>query len=314
MEKYKGFVDDSAWVDWNPDPEIFRIPGTDHPVVWYGLFFALAFVGSHVVMNKIFKTENRTAKELDRLTLYVIVGTVLGARLGHCLFYGPLWDGPNGEVGYLSHPLNILKVWEGGLASHGGAIGILLALILYSRKTKESIWWILDRIVVVVALSSTFIRMGNLMNSEIIGKITNSPFGFRFIQHDIEINYGGVNTFMKQPDDVRAMFIQSIPARHPSQLYEGLFYLILFASFFFLWKKKKNTWPKGFMFGLYITLMFLFRFLIEFTKEVQVDWESGKLLDMGQMLSIPFVLAGIAIMIIAKKKNQLHALRPEPVK
>ena len=138
------------FINWNPSPEIFTIPGIDWPVRWYGLMWALAFIASHFFMNRIFKAEKRSEKALDTLTLYIILGTVLGARLGHCLFYGPWFDEElaNGAIieGYLSHPLNILKVYEGGLASHGGALGILTAMILYCRKEKESwIWlWVLE--------------------------------------------------------------------------------------------------------------------------------------------------------------------------
>jgi phosphatidylglycerol---prolipoprotein diacylglyceryl transferase len=307
MEKYPGPVPDSPFVDWNPDPVMFTIPGLDHPVVWYGLFFALAFVGSHFFMSRIFKEEKRSPKDLDRLTLYVIAGTVIGARLGHCLFYGP-WFGPDG---YLSHPLNMLKVWEGGLASHGGAIGIITALWLYARKTKENIWWILDRIVVAVAFSGMCIRIGNLMNSEIVGKATSLPWGFRFIQHDISEAYRSVTNFTQFPIGEQTEFLHHIPARHPSQLYEALFCLVLLFVFYSLWKKKKYTLPAGFMFGLFTATLFTFRFCIEFTKEVQASFENKLPIDMGQFLSVPFVLAGIIIMIIAKKKNIFHPQRTE---
>jgi phosphatidylglycerol---prolipoprotein diacylglyceryl transferase len=303
MEKYPGFVNDSPYVDWNPDPVIFFIPGTERPIVWYGLLFALAFVGSFYLMNKIFRTENRSQKDLDLLTLYVIAGTVLGARLGHCLFYGPWF----GEDGYLSHPLNMLKIWEGGLASHGGAIGILIALALYTRKTKENIWWILDRIVIAVAFSSMCIRIGNLMNSEIIGRETTLPWGFRFIQDGIERAFGSVHYFNSIPYDEQVKFVESIPARHPSQLYESLFCLSLLVIFYFLWEKKKYTWPAGFMFGLFIAVLFTFRFCIEFVKEVQVSFESNLPMDMGQLLSLPFIAAGVFIMLRARKKNQFHS-------
>lgn len=304
MQKYPGFVPDSSFVDWNPDPTIFIIPKTDHPIVWYGLFFAMAFLGSHFVMNKIFKTEARTSKELDLLTLYVILGTVLGARLGHCLFYDPSY--------YLSNPLDILKVWEGGLASHGGALGILTALILYSKNTKENLWWILDRIMVVVALSSVCIRMGNLMNSEIVGHTTSLPWGFKFIQHDIEAVYQRVDYFLELPATTQLEFINSVTARHPSQLYEALFYAVLFIASFYLWNKKKYTVPQGFFFGLFIASLFTFRFFIEFTKETQEKWEQTLPIDMGQILSLPFIFAGIAIMVYSQKKNILYKPRPQP--
>lgn len=303
MQKYSGYLNDSPYVDWNPDPVVFYIPGTDHPVVWYGFLFALAFIGSFYLMNYIFKAEGRSSKSLDTLTVYVIAGTVIGARLGHCLFYGP-WLG---EDGYISHPWNMLKIWEGGLASHGGAIGILIALWLYVRKTKENLWWIFDRIVIAVAYSGMCIRIGNLMNSEIIGKPTTLPWGFRFIQDDIESSYRSISNFTSAAYEEQVKFIESIPARHPSQLYESIFCLILFIVFFMIWKRFKFSWPAGFTFGLFCALLFTFRFCIEFTKEVQVDFESTLPVDMGQILSIPFVLAGLIIMIRSKRKNVFHS-------
>ena len=195
------------FINWNPSPEIFTIPGIDWPVRWYGLMWALAFIASHFFMNRIFKAEKRSEKALDTLTLYIILGTVLGARLGHCLFYGPWFDEElaNGAIieGYLSHPLNILKVYEGGLASHGGALGILTAMILDCRKEKESWIWLFDRLVVVVPLAAMCIRLGNLINSEIIGKVTDVPWAFIFVQED------------------------NLP-RHPAQLYEAIFCFFLF--------------------------------------------------------------------------------------
>jgi phosphatidylglycerol:prolipoprotein diacylglycerol transferase len=269
------------FITWDPRPEMFTIPGIDWPVRWYGLLWALALLASHFVMNRIYKTEGRTNKQLDTLTLYVILGTIIGARLGHCLFYGPLWDVYDGagnliEEGYLAHPLNLLKVYEGGLASHGGAIGILIGTWLYCRKEKESIWWIFDRLMVVVPLASMLIRLGNLMNSEIIGKKTNMAFGFIFVQ------------------------IDNVP-RHPAQLYEAICYFFLFILMYWLWKNKRAVLGQGFMFGLLLTCMFIIRFLIEFIKENQVAFEDHLVLNNGQSLSIPFILAGLYLMWRSKK-------------
>jgi len=259
------------FINWNPSPEIFTIPGIDWPVRWYGLMWALAFIASHFFMNRIFKAEKRTDKALDTLTLYIILGTVLGARLGHCLFYGPWFDEElaNGAIieGYLSHPLNILKVYEGGLASHGGALGILTAMILYCRKEKESWIWLFDRLVVVVPLAAMCIRLGNLINSEIIGKVTNVPWAFIFVQED------------------------NLP-RHPAQLYEAIFCFFLFILMYWLWKNKRDNVGPGFMFGVLCVLLFTERFFDEFLKENQVDFEGSMALNMGQWLSIPFVLIG----------------------
>ncbi len=259
------------YINWNPAPEIFTIPGIDWPVRWYGLMWALAFIVSHFFMNRIFKAEKRSDKALDSLTLYIILGTVIGARLGHCLFYGPWFDETlqNGMVieGYLSHPLNMLKVYEGGLASHGGAIGIIIAMVLFCRKHKESWLWLFDRLVVVVPIASMCIRLGNLINSEIIGKVTDVPWAFIFVQED------------------------NLP-RHPAQLYEAIFCFFLFILMYWLWKNKRNNVGPGFMFGLMCVLFFTERFLVEFLKENQVEFENGHILNQGQWLSIPFVLIG----------------------
>ena len=260
-----------SFINWNPSPEIFTIPGIDWPVRWYGLMWALAFIGSHFVMNRIYKTEGRTEKDLDMLTLYIIIGTVLGARLGHCFFYDPAY--------YLAHPLDILKVYEGGLASHGGAIGILTGMYLYTRKTKESWLWVFDKIVVVVPLAGALIRFGNLMNSEIIGKPTDVPWAFIFESVD------------------------NIP-RHPAQLYEGLFCVVLFFVMYYLWKNKRHQFGPGFMFGCFCVVLFTERFIDEFFKENQELFENSMALNMGQILSIPFVLIGIYMMWNANKKLQ----------
>ncbi len=270
----------ALFITWNPSPDIFTIPFIDWPVRWYGLSWALAFIGCHFFMNRIFKTEGRTDKQLDSLTLYIVVATILGARLGHCLFYQPEY--------YLANPLDILKIYEGGLASHGGAIGIIIGMWLYCRSTKEKWLWLFDRLIVVVPFASFMIRFGNLMNSEIVGKTTTLPWGFKFPNNDED--------FM----NLKNAGIQ-IPARHPTQLYEALFYILLFVFFYWLWKNKRNQFGQGFMFGLFCVIMFSFRFLVEFLKEDQVSSEATQLINNGQILSIPFVLVGIFMMIRSKK-------------
>lgn len=273
----------SLFITWNASPEVFTIPGIDWPVRWYGLSWALAFIGSHFFMNRIFKKEGRTDKQLDLLTLYIVIATVLGARLGHCLFYDFSY--------YSKHPLEILKVWEGGLASHGGAIGIVIGMWLYCRKTKESWLWLFDRLVVVVPLASMCIRFGNLMNSEIVGKVTNVAWGFKFLKNDEDV----ANL---------AQFGTEIPVRHPTQLYEALFYSLLFALFYWLWKNKRNAVGPGFMFGLFCVLMFSFRFLMEFMKENQSAFEDALPINMGQILSLPFIALGIFMIARSKKLKQ----------
>lgn len=280
-------------IHWNPSPEIFTIPGIDWPVRWYGLSWALAFIGSHFVMNRIYRTEGRTEKELDILTLYIVLTTIIGARLGHCLFYGPLFDEIDPvtnrivQEGYLSHPLNMLKVYEGGLASHGGAIGIIIGMWLYCRKTKESWLWLFDKLIVVVPFAGACIRLGNLMNSEIIGKPTDVPWAFVFSSVD------------NQP-------------RHPAQLYEAIYCVILFILFYWLWKHKRQAFGPGFMFGLFCVLLFIERFADEFLKENQESFENALPINMGQILSIPFILVGIWMMFRSKKLQ--HAPAPSAVK
>lgn len=270
---------------WNPRPEIFTIPGIDWPVRWYGLMWAMSFIASHFILNRVFKAEGRTNKELDTLTLYIILGTVIGARLGHCLFYGPQFDildaqGNIIQEGYISHPLNMLKVYEGGLASHGGAFGIIIAMILYCRKTKESWLWLFDKLVIAVPLASFFIRIGNLINGEIVGNKTNLPWGFIFKNNEEDvINLEQIGT--------------PIPARHPAQLYEAIFYLLFFFVMYWLWKNKRTKLGPGFMFGLLCVVVFIQRFLVEFLKENQEAFESELPINMGQILSIPFILIGV---------------------
>ncbi|MCX7729191.1 MAG: prolipoprotein diacylglyceryl transferase [Bacteroidia bacterium] len=258
----------SAYIYWNPSPEIFTIPLIDWPVRWYGFMWALGFILSHFVLSRVYKAEGKKLEDLDNLTLYIILGTIIGARLGHCLFYDAQY--------YLTHPLDILKIYEGGLASHGGAIGILTAIWLFTKKTKENIWWLLDRIVIVVPLAGMLIRIGNLMNSEIIGKPTTLPFAFIFASVD------------------------DLP-RHPSQLYEAIYAGLLFVLMAYLWKNKRNNYAPGYLFGLFCVLLFSFRFGIEFLKENQEAFENALPINMGQILSIPFILIGIFLILKRKK-------------
>lgn len=257
---------------WNFDPQV--IPGSSIPVRWYGIMFALAFVSAYLIMQKIFKKEGISVKMLDDLTLYIGVGTVLGARIGHCLFYEP-------EI-YLADPVRILKIWEGGLASHGAAIGILLALWLFTYKHKQSFIGLLDKLAVVIPLSGAFIRMGNLANSEIYGKVTTLPWGFKFVQsldlaHRFEFH-------------------------HPTQIYEALAYLLITILLWNLYRQT-NRPKQGYLFGLFLVLLFVVRFLIEFVKEPQVAFEQEMVLNMGQWLSIPFILAGVVIMVWSQRRN-----------
>jgi prolipoprotein diacylglyceryl transferase len=250
------------FIEWNPSPEIF--PGTWLPVRWYGLLFAGAFFFGYLVMMRIFKHEKLPIKLLDQLATYMVIATVIGARLGHVLFYEPAL--------YLSDPLEILKIWNGGLASHGAAIGILIGLYLFSKKNKKPYLWTLDRVVIVVALAGFFIRMGNLMNSEIFGEPTTLPWAFIFSS------------------------VSDIP-RHPTQIYEAFCYLAIFGYlYWYYWKTDGNPRP-GFIFGMFLILLFAVRFLIEFVKMPQVSFETTMVLNMGQWLSIPFILLGFFIVL-----------------
>lgn len=250
----------NPFIHWNPNPVAFTIPGLNWPVRWYGISWALGFFLSSYAMTLIYRAEGKPEERVDRLTLYMMVSTLVGARLGHCLFYDP--------IRYLSNPLEILMVFEGGLASHGAALGILTGLWLYSKRYHERLWWVLDRMMVVVPLACSMIRFGNFMNSEIVGKVTDVPWAFVFTQVD------------QQP-------------RHPAQLYEAVFYLVLFFVMFSLWKNRRNRYGEKFLFGFLFTVIFSFRFLVEFVKENQVSFESGMFINMGQWLSIPFILLGV---------------------
>jgi len=272
------------FITWNVSPEIFTIPSDvwligGFSIRWYGLLFALSFVIGYIIMQKIFKHEGISNKVLDELSTYMIIFTVVGARLGHTLFYEPEY--------YLSHPLEILMIWKGGLASHGAAIGILTGIYFFARKNHKPYLWVMDRIVIVVALAGFFIRTGNLMNSEIFGDITTLPWGFKFVNY-----YDPAYT---------------TDPRHPTQIYEGLCYLF---TFFFLYRYywKHNGYPRpGKLFGYFLIFIFTSRFFIEFIKIPQVGFEKNMLLDMGQLLSIPFILAGVALLIWSGKKKEKQA-------
>ncbi|MBL7137772.1 MAG: prolipoprotein diacylglyceryl transferase [Bacteroidales bacterium] len=261
----------TIFITWNPNPEIFRIGSL--AVRWYGVLFALGFVFGYLILQRMFRKEGVPLKVLDSVTTYMIIGTLIGARLGHCLFYEPDY--------YLSHPLRIFAIWEGGLASHGSAIGIVGALIIFSIVKKRPFLWVIDRVVIVVALAGCLIRLGNLMNSEIFGHVTTLPWGFIF-------------TRALNP-------LEAEDPRHPTQIYEALSYLLIF--FYLIWYYyRKNGKPElGFLFGMFLLLIFGIRILIEFVKEPQVGFEATMALNMGQWLSIPFVLAGVYFVVRAKK-------------
>ena len=256
-----------GFINWNVSPEIFSIGGFS--VRWYGVLFASSFFFGYFILLRMFKKEGIPVRVLDELTTWMIVGTIVGARLGHCLFYEPEF--------YLKNPLKILMVWEGGLASHGAAIGIIVTLYLFARFRKLPFLWVIDRIVIVVALSGLLIRLGNLMNSEIYGIPTQLPWGFRFLRSSV-------------PAEI-------LDPRHPTQLYEGLSYLGIFLYLWWYYYHKNGKPAPGYLFGMFLALIFGVRILIEFVKEPQVGFERNMILNLGQSLSIPFVLIGIALVL-----------------
>lgn len=263
------------YIQWSVSPELF--PGTWFPVRWYGLLFASGFFFGYLIMVKFFKHENLPIKLLDELATYMVLATVVGARLGHVLFYEPAL--------YFNDPIEIFKIWNGGLASHGAAIGILAALWFFCKKNNRTYYWTLDRIVIVVALAGFFIRIGNLMNSEIFGEPTTVPWAFVFTSSDL------------------------IP-RHPTQIYEALSYLALFFGlYWYYWKTNGKPRP-GLIFGSFLVVLFTVRFLIEFLKEPQVAFENTMALNMGQLLSIPFIIVGFVIIFVKPKAENYIESRP----
>ncbi len=266
------------YITWNVTPEI--VDGWKTPNL-YGLLFVTGLILGYFVAKKMFKRENMSDDSLDKLVMYMVIATIVGARLGHVLFYGPYWDAvdANGimQHGYFSHPMDIFKVWEGGLASHGGVIAILIALYIYSKRVvKKPFLWILDRIAAPGAIGAAFIRFGNLVNSEIVGDPTNVPWAFSFPHYfnEVTMNYDAT-------------------PRHPAQLYEALAYLLIFGIMLFLFYKKELYNIPGRIFGWFITLLFTARFLVEFVKLGQTARDAEFWLNTGQMLSIPFILVGL---------------------
>ena len=292
------------FIKWNLNPVAFAIGSLE--VRWYGILWALGFLLGYWVMDKIYKKERMPEGSLDTLLVYMLVSTVVGARLGHCLFYEPNY--------YLSRPLEMLKIWEGGLASHGGAIGILLGLLLYVRrfnkstnkkkgdKTHITYLWILDRVVIPVCLVGALIRVGNVCNHEIYGTPTSLPWGFVFLRGQEQF-CGSFDNYVECTSKSCCSPEEWLPC-HPTGLYEALFCLLTMGLLLWLYfKKGAGDRHPGLLFGLFLVIVFTSRILIEFLKNVQVSFETNMTLDMGQWLSIPFVLTGIVMIIRAYKKR-----------
>ena len=257
-------------ITWTADPVIFSIGQRE--IRWYALMFVIGFAIGYKIVERMWKREDINPKWIDPLLYYTLIGTVVGARLGHCLFYDP-WN-------YLSNPIEIFKIWEGGLASHGGVLGIIVAIYFYSKRVShKSMMWTFDKLVTPTGLVSALIRIGNLMNHEIYGHPTDLPWGFRFVINKHEWINGAEPIF-------------TAPC-HPTQLYEAICYLLTFALCMWLYFKK-DAWKKeGLIFGIFMICIFASRFFIEYLKEVQETFEESMTLNMGQLLSIPFVLMGI---------------------
>jgi phosphatidylglycerol---prolipoprotein diacylglyceryl transferase len=353
---------------WNGNPEIFTISipfiNSEITLRWYGLLFALGFLISQQILYYIYKKEGKPESDVDQLTLYMVIATIVGARLGHVLFYEP-------DL-YLHDPIKILKVWEGGLASHGAAAAILFALWLYARKKKpgQSYLQVVDRIVILVALTGALIRLGNFFNSEIIGRPTHSNYGVVFarsvtealersgqvedvayVKVDSSRNENGyppvkmlvdflpatgsdknqmnmaisrISAYQNPRDhiDVTSSFIPNLVPnennaysaivfmymipRHPAQLYESASCLLLFILLLWMWSKQKGKTPPGRLLGTFLIVCFGLRFIFEFIKEPQVAFETDMVLNMGQILSIPLVLAGIGILTWSIRKKSTH--------
>lgn len=376
------------YIVWDPNPEIFSLGSWE--MRWYGLLFAVGFLISQQIMFYIYRKEGKPERDVEALTFFMVTATVIGARLGHVLFYEP------GK--YLSNPIEILKIWEGGLASHGAAVGILLAIYFYSnylikldfgklvvkkrKRAGQNYMWVVDRLVIVVALTGGLIRMGNFINSEIVGLESKSDFGVVFAHDAGQVlkaySQGAVEsveasklkesentTGLKHPVLLEATFVRGIDEttakslieqafleafqqserlqadlslggkeleytlqqdrgivkaeiltegkpRHPAQIYEAISSLLIFVLLFFIWKNRKAKTPPGLIFGIFLILLFGLRFIYEFVKENQVDFEQELALNMGQYLSIPLVLAGIVILVrsLQNKKTTVDKENP----
>lgn len=281
-------MNELLFVHWHVNPVLLHIAGLE--IRWYSLLFVSGFILGWYIFRWFFRRERLPETLLDPLLYTLLIATIVGARLGHCLFYQPdyylaSWQGF----------LEIFQPWKGGLASHGGAIALLLGMWWFSRhygrRNDFDFMWIMDHLCIAVAFAGCFIRLGNLFNSEIYGDVTSLPWGFIF--------------------DLR----KETEPKHPTQIYEALSYLILGLALISTYKWKLDKVHRGFFFGTFLVGCFGMRFLIEFIKEPQVGFEETMALNMGQLLSLPFIIAGIAILVwsvVARKPAM--AVHPEPVK
>jgi len=273
-------------ITWTASPNLFSFGSIT--VRWYGLMFAIGFLVGYEIVYRIFRHEGAKENWVGSLFIYVVVATIVGARLGHVFFYD--WDY------YSQHLGDIPKIWEGGLASHGGTLGIMLAIWLYSRLvTRKPMLWTLDRLVVPVGFVAALIRIGNLMNHEIYGGETSVPWGFRFIEN--------VGQWMQGAEPVF-----TAPC-HPTQIYEALFYLLTFAVCLLMYWRWRCQEREGLIFGVFMLGIFVPRFFIEYIKNVQEPWEIAMRanwgIDQGQLLSIPFIVLGIVLIVRALRRPRV---------
>ena len=274
------------FIQWNPGLEAFHIGPLGFR--WYSLCWLIGLALAYLVVKKLFQDQKVPDEKFEPLFVYCFLGILIGARLGHCIFYEPTQylTSVKGFIEMLL-PIHFTSPdgWDWkmtgyeGLASHGGTLGLILALLLYVRRQKVPLWQVLDNIAIATGITACFIRLGNLMNSEIIGKVTDVPWAFEFIQRD------------------------GLP-RHPAQLYEAIAYLLLFFIMLWLYKRQKNRVGTGFYFGLCLSYIFTFRFFIEFLKKEQVAFEEDMLFDMGQLLSIPFIAIGLWFLVKGLQKDK----------
>ncbi len=280
-------TDHLLYILWNPDLEIFRIG--NFAIRWYSTCWLIGLALAYFIVKWLYKNQKVKDAYFDPLFMYCFLGILIGARLGHCLFYQPEY--------FLSSWTHVVEMflpihqmtdgsWKftgyEGLASHGGTLGLMIALYLYYRRTHMNLWHVLDDIAIATPITACFIRLGNLMNSEIIGTPTHVPWAFIFERVDMT-------------------------PRHPGQLYEAIAYFVFFFVMLHFYKRTSKKVGTGFYFGLCLTLIFTFRFFIEYTKDIQVDFESGMIFNMGQLLSIPFIILGIACMRGGKWMKKLGA-------
>lgn len=261
------------FIHWNADPVMVSFMGLT--IHWYGVFFATAVLSGYKLVSWTFQHEGKNTESLDNLFVYAIIGIIVGARLVHCFFYDPSY--------YLANPIKILKIWEGGLASHGGAIGVIIAVFIYSKKEQLNLLWLLDKIAIASALFGFFVRSGNFINSEIVGIKTKVSWAVVFERLD------------------------NLP-RHPAQLYEAVCYLAIFVVLMVLYNKTKIKEYYGALLGVLLCTVFSARFIIEFVKEKQAAYSTDIALSTGQVLSIPFFIVGVILIVAAMRQTNTKTI------